>query len=167
MVKKALVPIRVYWTRCTLYFLVRQLCVTVFPRCMHAYKIYSKRKAQARNHQPPAMSMSMSSSSDASDLSSNISEDSVLKTDSEDGEVVLETEKRVKRRFFFNLLLIRRRRYLRSKKWSPPRLIWNDYVAELMHQNEFNVTFRMSHSLFSKLVDLLRAKLEVDEKQAL
>ena len=111
--------------------------------------------------------MSMSSSSDASDLSSNISEDSVLKTDSEDGEVVLETEKRVKRRFFFNLLLIRRRRYLRSKKWSPPRLIWNDDVAELMHQNEFNVTFRMSHSSFSKLVDLLRAKLEVDEKQAL
>jgi hypothetical protein len=135
---------------------------------MHAYKIYSKRKAQARNHQPPAMSMSMSSSSDASDLSSNIlSEDSVLKTDSEDGEVVLETEMRVKRRFFFNLLLIRRRRYLRSKKWSPPRLIWNDYVAELMHQNEFNVTFQMSHSWFSKLVDLLRAKLEVDEKQAL
>ena len=36
-----------------------------------------------------------------------------------------------------------------------------------MHQNEFNVTFRMSHSSFSKLVDLLRAKLEVDEKQAL
>ncbi len=128
MVKKALVPIRVYWTRCTLYFLVRQLCVTVFPRCMHAYKINSKREAQARNHQPPAMSMSVSSSSDASDLSSNISEDSVLKTDSEDGEVVLETEKRVKRRFFFNLLLIRRQRYLRSKKWSPPRLIWNDLM---------------------------------------
>jgi hypothetical protein len=112
-----------------------------------------KHKQGTANHQP------MSSSSDASDLSSNISEDSVLKTDAEDGEVVLETDKRVKRRFFFNLLLIRRRRYLRSKKWSPPRLIWNDDVAELMHQNEFNVTFRMSHSSFSKLVDLLRAKL--------
>jgi hypothetical protein len=45
-------------------------------------------------------------------------------------------------------------------------LIWSDYVAELTHQNEFNITFRMSLALFNKLVDLLRPALTVDELQS-
>ena len=46
-----------------------------------------------------------------------------------------------------------------------PRLIWTDYVAQLVHQNEFGVTFRMSLYSFNKLVDLLRLRLSVDEHQ--
>ena len=88
-----------------------------------------------------------------------------MDTDLDDDEV--EREKKVKRQFLFKLFLVRYRKKFRSKKWSPPRLIWADYVAELLHQNEFNVTFRMSLSTLDKLVDLLRVKLAVDEKQAL
>jgi hypothetical protein len=106
------------------------------------------------------------SSSTSSDSSCNISEDSLLKTDSDDQEVEM-LQKAKKRRCFFMLLAVRHRKKFRSKKWSPPRLIWADYVAELMHQNEFNVTFRMSLSSFNKLVDLLRLKLTVDEGQAI
>ena len=47
-----------------------------------------------------------------------------------------------------------------------PRLIWPDYVAQLVHQNEFGVTFRMSLYSFNKLVDLLRLRLSVDEHQS-
>jgi hypothetical protein len=107
----------------------------------------------------------MSSASSSDFACSNVSEDSLLEKDLDNGEV--EREKKVKRRFFFKLLLIRYRKKFRAKKWSPPRLIWADYAAELLHQNEFNVTFRMSASTFNKLVDLLRVRLAVDEKQAL
>ena len=37
------------------------------------------------------------------------------------------------------------------------------YVAELIHQNEFNVTFRMSQVSFQKLAELLRPALSVNE----
>jgi hypothetical protein len=67
----------------------------------------------------------------------------------------------------FKLLLIRYRKKLQSKTWSPPRLIWADYAAELLHQNELNITFQMSASTFIKLVGPLRVSLAVDEKQAL
>jgi hypothetical protein len=46
-------------------------------------------------------------------------------------------------------------------------LIWADYAAELLHQNELNVTFRMSASTFNKLVGLRQVSLVVNEKQAL
>jgi hypothetical protein len=46
-------------------------------------------------------------------------------------------------------------------------LIWADYAAELLHQNELNITFQMSASTFIKLVGPLRVSLAVDEKQAL
>jgi hypothetical protein len=53
---------------------------------------------------------------------------------------------------FFYKLLIRRHNYMRLKiRWSPPRLIWSDYVAELTHQNELNRTFWTSLTLFNKL----------------
>ena len=113
--------------------------------------------------QQPAMS-----STSSSDSSFNISEDSILKTDSDgDQDVEREQKQAKKRRFFLTLLAIRHRKNCRSKKWSPPRLIWAEYVAELEHQNEFNVTFRMSLSSFNMLVDLLRVKLTVDENQAI
>ena len=112
--------------------------------------------------QPPAMSSSASLSDFAC---SNVSEDSLLERDLDIGEV--EREKKVKRQFLCKLLLIRYRQKFRSKKCSPPRLIWADYAAELLHQNEFNTTFRMLASTFNKLVDLLRVRLAVVEKQAL
>ncbi|KAI2494127.1 PIF1-like helicase [Fragilaria crotonensis] len=68
---------------------------------------------------------------------------------------------------FFYRLLIRRRNYMRLKiRWSPPRLIWSDFVAELTHQNEFNIAFRMSLASFNKLLDLVRPALTVDELQS-
>ena len=112
--------------------------------------------------QPPAMSSSASLSDFAC---SNVSEDSLLERDLDIGEV--EREKKVKQRFLFKLLLIRYRKKLRSKTCSPPRLIWADYAAELLHQNELNITFQMSASTFIKLVGPLRVSLAVDEKQAL
>jgi hypothetical protein len=115
---------------------------------------------QILSTEQPAMSSTSSGSS------CNISADSILKTDSDNEEVERE-QKAKKRRFFFSLLAIRHRKKFRSKKWSPPRLIWADYVAELLRQNEFNVTFRISFSSFNKLVDLLRVKLTVDESQAI
>ena len=86
--------------------------------------------------------------------------------DSSSDEELKTLKKKVKNLPFFYLLSMRRRNYLRSIRWSPPRLIWSDYVAELTHQNEFNVTFRMSLSSFNKLVDLLRLELLVDESQS-
>ncbi|KAI2498843.1 nuclease [Fragilaria crotonensis] len=107
--------------------------------------------------------MSVSSSDDASD-------DSLLRscssTDSDNKEVENVVKKVASLPFFYRLL-IRRRNYMRLKiRWSPPRLIWSDYVAELTHQNEFNITFRMSLASFNKLVDLVRPALTVDELQS-
>ena len=103
---------------------------------------------------------------------SSIFDDSsqLLTSDSDDGgEAGVETrlEQKAKRRKLLKMLLAARWRSQksRSKKWSPPRLIWADYVAELTHQNEFTVTFRMSFQSFCKLVELLRVKLTVDERQ--
>ena len=113
--------------------------------------------------------MSCSSSSNGSVSSAEVSEDSLLRScsmDSSSDEELKTLKKKVKNLPFFYLLSMRRRNYLRSIRWSPPRLIWSDYVAELTHQNEFNVTFRMSISSFNKLVDLLRLELLVDESQS-
>ena len=113
--------------------------------------------------------MSCSSSSNGSVSSAEVSEDSLLRScsmDSSSDEELKTLKKKVKNLPFFYLLSMRRRNYLRSIRWSPPRLIWSDYVAELTHQNEFNVTFRMSLSSFNKLVDLLRLELLVDESQS-
>ncbi len=124
-------------------------------------EIWWKRKSIQHTQQP-----AMSSSASLSDFAcSNVSEDSLLERDLDNGEV--EREKKVKQRFLFKLLLIRYRKKLRSKTWSPPRLIWADYAAELLHQNELNITFQMSASTFIKLVGPLRVSLAVDEKQAL
>ena len=54
----------------------------------------------------------------------------------------------------------------RSKKFAPLRLNWTDYVTQLVQQNEFAATFRMSLLSFNKLVETLRLKLEVDADQA-
>jgi DDE superfamily endonuclease len=67
---------------------------------------------------------------------------------------------------FFNLLLIRRHHLQRASKFAAPRLVWTEYVAQLIHQNEFAVTFRMSLLSFNKLVEILRESLEVHECQA-
>ena len=110
--------------------------------------------------------MSSSSSND------DVSEDSLLvpscssDSDVEVGTMKAKTQKNSPSLLLLYLLLMRRRNYLRSVRWSPPRLIWSDYVAELIHQNEFNVTFRMSLLSFQKLADLLRPALSVDELQS-
>jgi hypothetical protein len=50
---------------------------------------------------------------------------------------------------------------LRIGKWSHDRQLasWNEYVAKLEHANEFEVTFRMRHTTFCLLVDILRKVL--------
>ncbi len=53
-----------------------------------------------------------------------------------------------------------------QRKFAPVRLNWTDYVTQLVQQNEFAATFRMSLLLFNKLVETLRVKLEVDADQA-
>ena len=99
---------------------------------------------------------------------SSISDDSQLKSDSDDEEVERQEEKKARRRrrFRIALLAVRYSQKFRSKKkWSLPRLIWPEYVEELIHQNEFDLTFRMSFLSFCKLVELLRVKLTVDDRQ--
>ena len=99
----------------------------------------------------------------------DVSEDLLLRSSSTDSDnkEVENVVKKVGSLPFFYRLLISRRNYMWLKiRWSPPRLIWSDYVAELTHQNEFNITFRMSLALFNKLVDLLRPALTVDELQS-
>jgi DDE superfamily endonuclease len=108
----------------------------------------------------------------SSSSSNEVSEDSLLvlsgstASDEEKATMKAKNQKNSSSLFFFHLLLMRRRNYLRSVRWSPPRLIWSDYVAELIHQNEFNVTFRMSLESFQKLANLLRPALSVDELQS-
>jgi hypothetical protein len=53
---------------------------------------------------------------------------------------------------------------LRIGKWSHDRQLaaWDKYVAKLEHANEFEVTFRMEHTTFCLLVDILREALTVD-----
>jgi hypothetical protein len=78
------------------------------------------------------------------------------------------TKRRKKLRYLVNLLLIRRQ-YLRQRqpKCTPPRLVWTDYVSQLIQQNKFSVSFRMSLFAFNKLVEILRDDLEVHYHQAL
>jgi hypothetical protein len=73
-----------------------------------------------------------------------------------------------KSHYLLNLLLLRRHNLSRRRpKFVPTRLVWKDYVSQLIHQNEFSVTFRMSLGTFNKLVEILREDLEVNQHQAL
>ena len=58
---------------------------------------------------------------------------------------------------------------LRIGKWSHDRQLaaWDKYVAKLEHANEFEVTFRMEHTTFCLLVDILREALTVDAGKSL
>jgi hypothetical protein len=66
---------------------------------------------------------------------------------------------------FLLITRIRNSSRARLKKFAPLRLNWTDYVAQLVQQNEFAATFRMSLLSFNKLVDTLRVNLEVDADQ--
>lgn len=73
-----------------------------------------------------------------------------------------------KSHYLLNLLLLHRHNLSqRRPKFVPTRLVWKDYVSQLIHQNEFSVTFRMSLGTFNKLVEILREDLEVNQHQAL
>jgi DDE superfamily endonuclease len=136
-----------------------------FPSDPHEHTIdhaFDTKNATAPRLHPPNNQSTIMSVSSFGD----ISEDSSLLSSTDSDEELENVVKKVATLPFFYLLLIRRRSYLRSLRWSPPRLIWSDYVAELTHQNEFNVTFRMSLSSFNKLVDLLRPALSVDDLQS-
>ena len=54
----------------------------------------------------------------------------------------------------------------RNPKWNSYRIIWEEYLLQMTHQDEFEETFRMSYLTFQKLVKLLRKDLLVDELQA-
>ena len=54
----------------------------------------------------------------------------------------------------------------RKFKWQEDRLVWDDYVAKLEHKNEFHGHFRMSKKAFTKLCELLRVYIAVDEVKA-
>ncbi len=118
----------------------------------HQHKIFAQQ-------QPRTMSSSLSNE--------KFSEDSVIcSTDSDEDAKTRMQEKNKNNspsHLSLYLLLMRRRSYLRSVQWSPPRLMRSDYVAELIHQNEFNVTFRMSLVSFQKLAELLRPALSLNE----
>jgi hypothetical protein len=90
-------------------------------------------------------------------------------SDSETGADDNDDKKNAKKsHYLLNLLLLRRHHHSRHRpKFSPKRLVWKDYVSQLIHQNEFTVTFRMSLVAFNKLVDILREDLEVNQHQAL
>ncbi|KAI2507537.1 hypothetical protein MHU86_6925 [Fragilaria crotonensis] len=112
----------------------------------------------------------MSSSSDAGSISSGGSRssyDSILASSSDDSSNKDDDQKY--KRMYLNFLLITKIRNStrgRSKKFAPLRLNWTDYVTQLVQQNEFAATFRISLLSFNKLVDTLRVKLEVDADQA-
>ncbi len=117
-------------------------------------------------------SSTMSSSSLESDSvfnSTAASGDNDSDSDTDTGDDKMDdTNHRKKLRYLLNLLLIRRQ-HLRQRqpKFAPPRLVWTDYVSQLIQQNEFSVTFRMSLFAFNKLVEILRDDLEVHYNQAL
>jgi hypothetical protein len=67
---------------------------------------------------------------------------------------------------FLLIARIRNRNSERLKKFAPLRWNWAEYVAQLIQQNEFGVTLRMSLLSFNKLIETLRVKLEVDMDQA-
>jgi hypothetical protein len=54
----------------------------------------------------------------------------------------------------------------RNPKWNSYRIIWEEYLLQMTHQDEFEETFRMSFPTFQKLVKLLRKDLLVDTLQA-
>lgn len=47
----------------------------------------------------------------------------------------------------------------RKIKWKHSRLNWNEHEMKLLHEEQFNVTYRMSHEAFTSLVDLLRPEI--------
>jgi hypothetical protein len=109
--------------------------------------------------------------------SSSLESDSILRStgssnydsDSDTGADDNNDKKNAKKsNFLLNLLLLGRHHLSRRRpKFAPKRLVWKDYVSQLIHQNEFSVTFRMSLVAFNKLVEILREDLEVDQHQAL
>jgi hypothetical protein len=44
----------------------------------------------------------------------------------------------------------------RKIKWKHSRLNWNEHVEKLLHEEEFDATYRMSHEAFTTLLDFLR-----------
>ena len=93
--------------------------------------------------------------------------DSILATRSDDCINKVDDQNYRKRHLHFLLIArIQNSTRARSKKFVPLRLNWTDYVTQLVHQNEFAATFRMSLLSFNKLVESLRVKLEVDADQA-
>jgi hypothetical protein len=109
----------------------------------------------------------MSSTSDSSissggDASTSFN-DSILATSSDEEE----DQKHRKMRLHFLLIArIRNRNSERLKKFAPLRLNWAEYVIQLIQQNEFGVTFKISLLSFNTFVETLRVKLEVDVDQA-
>jgi hypothetical protein len=65
----------------------------------------------------------------------DVSNDSVLFSNASDDESDIIEMKKIKRQFLFSLLVIRHRNYCPTERWMAPRLIWTDYVAQLVHQN--------------------------------
>ena len=115
--------------------------------------------------------MSSSFMSDDSDSSfDSVLDDSVLNSDSSADE---EQEDRglLRRRQQLSAVLLMRvilqdQTSIRHEKWNSYRIVWNKYLQQMHHQNEFCETFRMSLPTFEKLVALVRKDLLVDELQA-
>jgi hypothetical protein len=54
------------------------------------------------------------------------------------------------------LRLMEAARGQRKIKWKHSRLNWNEHVEKLLHEEEFDATYRMSHEAFTTLLDFLR-----------
>ena len=67
---------------------------------------------------------------------------------------------------FLLITRIRNGSRARSMKFAPHRLNWTDYLTQLVQQNEFAATLRMSLLSFNKLAETLRVKLQVDADQS-
>jgi hypothetical protein len=109
----------------------------------------------------------LSSSSDGSISSggSCSSNDSILASSSDDSKNKDDDPNYKKMHLDFSLITrIRNSARALSKNYTP--LNWTDYVTQLLQQNEFAATFRMSLLSFNELVEILRVKLEVDADQA-
>ena len=110
------------------------------------------------------MSSLSSDGSISSEGDSSTSYDSILASSTSDDED--DQNHRTMHLHFLLIARIRSRIRERSKRFNPLRLNWAEYVTQLIHQNEFAATFRMSLLSFNKLVEILRVKLEVEEVQA-
>jgi len=65
------------------------------------------------------------------------------------------------------LLLFANLKEERKIKWQHDHLNWDEHVAKLEHEEEFDQTYRMSHESFIKLLNLVRAKVTPDIIKAL